>query len=111
VVQILLSMGIPVKLPIIVGVDNVGAIFMTENVMLTTRTRHVDVCYHFVHEFVEDRFVKIIFVCTRENKVDIFTKNVTVDLYNIRTGSFLEGKINNHLHNRKGVRICCKKRL
>jgi hypothetical protein len=53
-VQILLSMGIPVKLPVIVRVDNVGAIFMTENVTTSTRTRHVDVRYHFVREFVED---------------------------------------------------------
>jgi hypothetical protein len=41
VVQILLAMGIPVKLlPIIVLVDNVGAIFMAENVATSTRMRH-----------------------------------------------------------------------
>jgi hypothetical protein len=47
-------MGIPVKLPVIVRVDNIGAIFMAENVTTSTRTRHVDVRYHFVREFVED---------------------------------------------------------
>jgi hypothetical protein len=40
VVQILLAMGIPVKLPIIVLVDNVGAILMAENVATSTRTHH-----------------------------------------------------------------------
>jgi hypothetical protein len=42
-------------------VDNVGAIFMAENVTMSTRRRHVDVRYHFVREFVEDGFIKIIF--------------------------------------------------
>jgi hypothetical protein len=43
------------------------------------------VCYHFVGEFVEDGFIKIIFVRT----ADIFTKNVSGDLYDTHTGSFL----------------------
>ena len=92
VVQILLSMGIPVKLPVVVRVDNVGAIFMAENVTTSTRTRHVDVRYHFVREFVEDKFIKIVFVRTTENHSDIFTKNVTGDLYDIHTGTFLGKK-------------------
>jgi hypothetical protein len=90
VVQVLLSMGIPVKLPIIVRVDNVGAIFMAKNVTTSTRTRHVR--YHFVREFVEDGFIKIIFVRTTENTADIFTKNVTGDLYDTHTSGFLGKK-------------------
>ncbi len=41
--QVMMSMGIPVKLPIIVHVDNVGAIFMSENVTTSQRTKHVDI--------------------------------------------------------------------
>jgi hypothetical protein len=37
IVQILQSMGISVKLPIICRVDNVGAIFMAENIDTTSR--------------------------------------------------------------------------
>ena len=55
--QILSSMGIKVKLPIIVRVDNIVAIFMTENVSTSSRTKHVDVKYHFVREYVEDGFI------------------------------------------------------
>jgi hypothetical protein len=54
-------MGIKVKLRIIVRVDNIGAIFMTENVSASSQTKHVDVKYHFVREYVEDGFIKIIF--------------------------------------------------
>jgi hypothetical protein len=46
---------------VIVRVDNVGAIFFAENVTMSTRTHHVDMRYHFLTEFVEDGFIKIIF--------------------------------------------------
>lgn len=58
VYQILDSIGIKIHLPIVVNVDNVGAIFMTENVTATTRTRHVDARYHYVREFVSEGFLK-----------------------------------------------------
>ncbi len=63
-----------VKTPIIVRIDNVGEIFMTENVAVSQRTKHIDVRYRFVQEFVMDEFLKIIFVRTAENQADIFTK-------------------------------------
>lgn len=89
IVQVLLSMGIPVKLPVIVRVDNVGAIFMAENVTTSSRTKHVDTRYHFVREFVEDKFIKIIFVRTKENDSDIFTKNVSGDIYDEHSKKFI----------------------
>ena len=62
IVQVSISMGIPVKLPVIVRVDTVGALFMSKNVLTSSRTKHTDTRYHFVREFVEEEFVKIIFV-------------------------------------------------
>jgi hypothetical protein len=81
VYQVLLSMGMKIKLPIIVRVDNVGAIFMAENVAVSQRTKHIDVKYRFVQEFVLDGFLRIIFVRTEDNHADIFTKNVSGDLH------------------------------
>jgi hypothetical protein len=89
VVQILLSMGIPVQLPIIVRVDNMGAIFMSENASATSRTKHVDTRYHFVREFVEDGFIRIVFVRTVDNVLDYFTKNVTGDIYDAHVKDFV----------------------
>jgi transposase InsO family protein len=87
--QIMLTMGIPVRLPIVVRVDNVGAIFMSENVSASSRTKHIDIRYHFVREFVEDKFIKIIFVRTDENTSDGFTKNVTGDIYERHCKEFI----------------------
>ena len=81
IVQVLLSIDIKVKLPVIVHVDNIGAIFMSENNTATSRTKHIDARYHFVREFIEDGFIKIIFVKSEDNQADIFTKNVNGDIY------------------------------
>ena len=82
-------MGVEVKLPVIVRVDNVGAMFIAENVTTSQRTKHIDICYHYVREFVVDGFVKIVFVRTRENTTDVFTKNIFGNTYN-RHSSELE---------------------
>ncbi len=92
IVQVLISMGIPVKIPIIVRVDNVGAIFMSENVSTSSRTKHVDTRYHFVREFVEEGFVKIIFVRSEENISDPFTKNTPSSIYEKHTAKFVAEK-------------------
>ena len=67
IVQVLESLNIIVTKPIVVHVDNIGAIFMSENASATSRTRHVDARYHFVREFVEEGFLKIVFVKDRKS--------------------------------------------
>ena len=94
VFQLLCSMEIPVKIPIIVRMDNVGAIFMTENASTTSRTKHVDIRYHFVTEFVEEGFLKIIFVKSTENLADGFTKNVNHEMYSRHIESYVSEKEN-----------------
>lgn len=60
---------------------------MTENVMATSRTRHVDARYHYVREFASEGFLKIIFVMSVENKSDMFTKNVNSETFDFHITS------------------------
>jgi hypothetical protein len=78
---LLCDIGIEVNLPIIVKTDNVGAIFMAQNSSSSVRTRHVDTWYHFVRENLEEGIIKIEFVKPVENESDVFTKNVTQEIY------------------------------
>jgi len=49
IVQILLlSIGIDIGLPVIIHVDNVGAIFLADNVTTSQCTKHIDVHYCYV---------------------------------------------------------------
>ena len=81
IMQLLESMGFTVQYPVTVRVDNVGAIFMAENVSTSSRMRHVDCRTKFVREFVDDGIIKIIFVRSGDNVADGETKNVTGDTY------------------------------
>ena len=68
-------MEIKVTLPIIINCDNVGAIYLSNN-NESRRTKHIDIKYHFVREYVDAGVVKIIFVTSKNNKADPFTKNL-----------------------------------
>ena len=88
-VQLMLTMEIPVELPVIVRVDNVGAIFMSANQTATGRTKHIDIRTNFVREYVEDGLIKIIFVKSEDNKSDGFTKNTSIETYERHQGSYV----------------------
>ncbi len=77
------------SLPIGVQGDNVRAILMPENVSASSRTKHINIRYHFVREFVANKFIKIIFVRTVNNVSDGFTKNVTGDIYEKHCKEFI----------------------
>ena len=49
-----------VKYPITVHVDNVGDIFLSENTLVSQRTKHIDMRHNFIFDYVEDRTVKLI---------------------------------------------------
>ena len=74
-------MQIAVKNPVTVRVDNMGAIFMANDITTTCRTKHVDIRYKYVTEYVEDGVVKIIFVKSVDNDSNILTKNLSADLH------------------------------
>ena len=79
--NILESIGLKIAYPMIVEVDNTGAIYLGLNRATGQRTKHIDIRYHFVREFIDEGIVKIVFVSTKNNDADVFTKNVTSEIY------------------------------
>ena len=77
IVQLLQTMNIEVQLPITVHVDNVGAIWLSNNRTTSDRTKHIDIRTSFVKEYQEDGKIIIKFEKSEENEADIFTKNTT----------------------------------
>ena len=77
IVQLLQTINIEVELPITVYVDNVGAIWLSNNRTTSDRTKHIDIRTSFVKEYQEDGKIIIKFVISEENEADIFTKNTT----------------------------------
>ena len=77
IVQLLQTMNIEVELPITVYVDNVGAIWLSNNRTTSDRTKHIDIRTSFVKEYQEDGKIIIKFGKSEDNEADIFTKNTT----------------------------------
>ena len=95
--QILESLGEKVDYPIIMNVDNQGAVFLAHNDGASIRTWHIDVRYHFVRKNVENEVVKIVFVRLEENDPDVFTKNRMREIFHRHTGKFMvevDNKVN-----------------
>ena len=73
--------------PIIVYVDNIGAIYLATSAKTGNRTKHVDTCYHFVREYVENGLLMVVFVCSAENTANLMTKNLGTEFYNKHSDS------------------------
>jgi len=94
VAQILLFLGIPVKTPVNVWIDKVGAIFMTENRTSSSRTRHMDTrWWHVTQLQEEDKLIKVQFVRTKENISDLGTKNVNAETYQCHEGRLISDRL------------------
>ena len=87
--ELLILMKINVKIPIVCRVDNVGAIFMAENVTATPKSKHIDTRAKFATQFVDDGFLKINFVKTTKNVFNMFTKNVSSDIHDKHKGEYI----------------------
>ena len=87
---ILEFLDVGIEYPITVNCDNVGAIFLAYNNKNSQRTKHVDTRAHYVRQYVEDGTVKIIFVKSEMNSADVYTKNVSGNLFELHGTKHLE---------------------
>ena len=60
--------------PLTLKADNQGAIALAKDNKFHTRTKHIDLQYHFIREAVDDGKIKMDYIPTIENVADIFMK-------------------------------------
>ena len=81
-----------IKHPIIIKVDNIGAIYIAKNNTSNNQMKHINTRYYFVRNYIEDRTIRIDFVRSENNDSDIFTKtyrrnyllNTAINLWIVR---------------------------
>ena len=54
--------------------DNQGAIALTKNPQLHERSKHIDICYHFIRDLAEQKKLDIRYIPTEEIVADGMTK-------------------------------------
>ena len=74
--------------PVILYCDKTSAINISKNTVMHAKTKHIAIKYHYVREFFEEKQVKMEYIHTKEQIVDIFTKPLPKDAY-----EYLKGKL------------------
>jgi kynurenine formamidase len=59
--------------------DNQGVIYLVKNAACHSRTKHIDVRYHFICDVLEHGQLIVKKIHIKENVVDLFTKVVPPD--------------------------------
>lgn len=59
---------------VVIYVDNKSAIDLAKNPVFHGRSKHIDICYHFIRECVECGEIIIRHVASEEQRADILTK-------------------------------------
>lgn len=67
--------------PTIIYCDNSSAINISNNLVLHSETKNVSIKYHFLREKFSDEEVRLEYVSTKDQIVDIFTKRFPTDAF------------------------------
>lgn len=79
--RVLESIGLKVKKPMILEIDNKGAVDLSHNWSVNGRTRHVAIRMSFLRELEEDGVLKVKWTKGENNSADMFTKNLPGPAY------------------------------
>jgi hypothetical protein len=82
IMRILESIGLKVQKPMVLEIDNKGAVDLAHNWSIGGRTRHDSVRQNFLRELEEQEIVTVKWIPTSENSADLFTKNLPGPLFN-----------------------------
>ena len=81
-VRVMTSVKLKVKLPMLLEMDNKGAVDLANNWSMGGRTCHMDVRHHFLRELKDQGMLVIKHVAGEDNETDIFTKNTMKAVFN-----------------------------
>ena len=85
--KVLESILLKLELPMIVEVDNKGAVDLVNGWSSSGGTKHTDVRIMYLRELKEKKILKVEWQPTKENEADVFTKNVDGATFERHLGS------------------------
>jgi hypothetical protein len=74
--RIIESLGLHVQFPMILEVDNKGAVDLVNNYNVGGRTRHVEMRQYFMRQLKEENIIKVIWTPSELNSSDLYTNNL-----------------------------------
>jgi hypothetical protein len=89
VYRLLDSIGLSVELPMLLEMDNKGAMDLANNWSMGGQTHHLVVRNHFLNELKDEGLIIVKHVPRDENETDIFTKNTAAPVFNRHIPKFV----------------------
>jgi hypothetical protein len=74
--SIIEPLGLQVKLPMILELDNKGALDLGNNYSVGGRTSHVEIQQYFLRQLKEENIIKVIWTPGELNSSDLYTNNL-----------------------------------
>ena len=89
--QLLETLGLTVKTPILIYEDNQQAIDIANNLMIKSRTKHIDIKLHFIQELIENKTISLVYRCSSVQHADVMTKPLKRILHERHTNVCFSG--------------------
>ncbi|WP_176691529.1 Ty1/Copia family ribonuclease HI, partial [Enterobacter cloacae complex sp. GF14B] len=64
--------------------DSQSAIQLAKNPVFHSKTKHIDVKYHFIREVLEDKQIQLLKIHTKDNPADLLTKGLPGEVVGIK---------------------------
>eukprot|EP00957_Ditylum_brightwellii_P199398 15198691-Ditylum_brightwellii.AAC.1 len=80
--RLLGSMGLLVELPVILEIDNSGAVNLANNWSAGGKTYHMETCMFFLCDLREAGIIKVCWLKGNKNPVDLLTKDLVGPAFN-----------------------------
>lgn len=75
--MILKDLGVYLAIPPSLWCDNISTLALASNPIFHARTKHIEVDYHYIREKGLSKELKVNFISTHDQLVDIFTKGLS----------------------------------
>ena len=79
--QILEYLLVKYENPIVIKYDNTSAINISKNPIMHSKIKHIPIKYQFLRDQVSEKLVKLEYIDTKEQIVDIFTKSLPKEAF------------------------------
>ena len=61
--------------------DNNSTIKLSKTPVLHGRSKHIDVCFHFLRDLTREGAIELVYCGTQDQLADVMTKPLTVDAF------------------------------